>query len=224
MKKVMLTAVLILLCCVCFNANAQHKIGDLMEKSGTWGIVVYVDDSGQHGLLMSCTVAPKKTPWASEQYASVQINTTDENDGKVNTQKVVDYAKNNGLNLADAFPLFNWAVNTCGEGWYIPAINELLTMAKGINGGTLKDFDPRRKPYQQFQKALMKPKGSKGMFTGDIIAQIPSSTEFNGKTDKVQGLVEVAQSLLSKKGNFQTLPAEKNKSQIIYSKRAFYKF
>ena len=52
------------------------------------------------------------------------------------------------------------------------------------------------------------------MFTGDIMSQIPSSTEFNGKTDKVQGLVEVAQSLLSKKGNFQTLPAEKNKSQI----------
>lgn len=35
------------------TVNAQYKVGDYYEKDGLKGIVVRVDNSGNHGLIMS---------------------------------------------------------------------------------------------------------------------------------------------------------------------------
>lgn len=51
MKKILLLFLIVL--GATKTVNAQYKFGDYYEKDGLKGIVVRVDDSGIHGLIMS---------------------------------------------------------------------------------------------------------------------------------------------------------------------------
>ena len=50
MKQVLMFIIAILGCTV---ADAQYKVGDIYNNDGLKGIVVKVDNSGLHGLIMS---------------------------------------------------------------------------------------------------------------------------------------------------------------------------
>ena len=248
MKKMILTAIAVMMSALLMNVKAQVKIGDVMEKSGTKGIVVYVDESGQHGLLMSVKCVPKKQKaWCEKEYAKEIIKATDENDGKKNTQAVIDFATKKGVALSKSFPLFDWVVNKCGEGWYIPAINELLTMAKGLNNGQLNGYRLKDDQVKAFEKKLKKAKGESLWFDNTIPA-ILSSTE--GKRDSQgngtcyelwfendygsngkaigRGIASglVGTSLHPGKGNFTTKITNKHEFMAMGKgfSRAFYKF
>lgn len=182
MKKLILTAIAVMMSALLMNVNAQVKIGDVMEKSGTKGIVVYVDESGQHGLLMSVNAVPKKQRfWCGKDFMEERTGANSEDDGMANTQTVVNYAKSKGLKLKDAFPFFDWCVNTCGDGWYVPAINELLTMAKSVvgveNQGRI-NFSIKSDSFKAFEKKLKKAKGSSMLGGPDKeLLHLTSSTE-----------------------------------------------
>lgn len=224
MKKMIFSALVMLFSMFAFQTNAQVKIGDIMEKSGTKGIVVYVDESGQHGLLMTVQAATKKQVlWADESYASEKTGANDENDGEKNTQTVVNYAKGKGLNLSEAFPLFDWAVNTCGEGWYIPASNELITMANGITRNQLKGFSPKNKNIVQIQKTLQKNKGYSLIGPADLLNWISSSTECTGEVNQCVALMSAPEKVLSKTSNIMLISSKKTNKTMVAG-RAFCKF
>ena len=46
------------------------------------------------------------------------------------------------------FPAFRWCRNK-GEGWYLPAINELITINKAIHGGKLEKNKEARKRFNK---------------------------------------------------------------------------
>ena len=92
MKK--LFYVLALALTLVLNANAQYKLGDYYEKDGLKGIVVRVDDSGSHGLIMSLGYCAKK--WLNEKDEKFNTNAYHEDDGEKNMAIIEKYINDNG--------------------------------------------------------------------------------------------------------------------------------
>ena len=180
MKKIMLS-IIALVSSISMVQAQTYKIGDVYDKGGVKGVVFYVDDSGEHGLLVSPTGFEGK--WCKKEQVNNTINCYDEKDGAVNMETIATYIKDNDASW-DEFPLFQWA-RSLGEGWYIPASDELKLLAKAINGGE----EYSEKNINKFAKILKKEKGqgfiNKGLGHPDDFMNIYSSTEMRDS----QGLV-----------------------------------
>mgnify|MGYP006391189025 FL=1 len=180
MKKIMLS-IIALVSSISMVQAQTYKIGDVYDKGGVKGVVFYVDDSGEHGLLVSPSGFEGK--WCKKEQANNTINCYDEKDGAVNMETIATYIKDNDASW-DEFPLFQWA-RSLGEGWYIPASDELKLLAKAINGGE----EYSEKNINKFAKILKKEKGqgfiNKGLGHSDDFMNIYSSTEMRDS----QGLV-----------------------------------
>lgn len=89
------------------------------------GIVCEVTADGKHGKMLSL----KESSGLQWSTTGAKDDTTDENDGSVNfgliRAKDAEFA---------AYPAFAWCASL-GEGWYIPAVNELLAV-RAAWGGT----------------------------------------------------------------------------------------
>ena len=181
MKKIMLS-IIALVSSISMVQAQTYKIGDVYDKGGVKGVVFYVDDSGEHGLLVSPS-GFKGNKWCTKEQANNTINCYDEKDGAVNMETIATYIKDNDASW-DEFPLFQWA-RSLGEGWYIPASDELKLLAKAINGGE----EYSEKNINKFAKILKKEKGkgfiNKGFGHSDDFMNIYSSTEMRDS----QGLV-----------------------------------
>lgn len=95
-------------------AATKWAVGDYYEVGNVKGVVVWVDESKEHGKIIS--LDEKVDIWATGGY---NTGAKSEEDGKGNTDKVKD------LNAElSAFPAFKWCV-AHGEGWYFPAILEV---------------------------------------------------------------------------------------------------
>lgn len=95
-------------------AATGWSVGDYYEVGSVKGVVVWVDDSKEHGKIIS--LDEKVDIWATGGY---NTGAKSEEDGKGNTDKVKD------INAElSAFPAFKWCV-AHGEGWYFPAIQEV---------------------------------------------------------------------------------------------------
>ena len=180
MKKIMLS-IIALVSSISMVQAQTYKIGDVYDKGGVKGVVFYVDDSGEHGLLVSPSGFEGK--WCKKEQANNTINCYDEKDGAVNMETIATYIKDNDASW-DEFPLFQWA-RSLGEGWYIPASDELKLLAKDINDGE----EYSEKNINKFAKILKKEKGqgfiNKGLGHPDDFMNIYSSTEMRDS----QGLV-----------------------------------
>lgn len=181
MKKIMLSIIALVSSILMVQAQT-YKIGDVYDKGGVKGVVFYVDDSGEHGLLVSPS-GFKGNKWCTKGQAKNTINCYDEKDGAVNMETIATYIKDNDASW-DEFPLFQWA-RSLGEGWYIPASDELKLLAKAINDGE----EYSEKNINKFAKILKKEKGqgfiNKGLGHPDDFMNIYSSTEMRDS----QGLV-----------------------------------
>lgn len=181
MKKIILS-IIALVSSISMVQAQTYKIGDVYDKGGVKGVVFYVDDSGEHGLLVSPS-GFKGNKWCTKEQANNTINCYDEKDGAVNMETIATYIKDNDASW-DEFPLFQWA-RSLGEGWYIPASDELKLLAKAINGGE----EYSEKNINKFAKILKKEKGkgfiNKGLGHPDDFMNIYSSTEMRDS----QGLV-----------------------------------
>ena len=86
--------------------------------TGIEGIVIAVSDGGKHGKILSL-VESSGLLWST---TGAQDETLDQDDGMVNF---------NIIKAKDAtfteYPAFAWCASL-GEGWYIPAVNELLAV------------------------------------------------------------------------------------------------
>ena len=77
MKKILL--LLLIVMGTVTTVNAQYKVGDYYEKDGLKGIVVRIDDSGNHGLIMSLEKSAKK--WLDGGDEKFSTNAYFEDDG-----------------------------------------------------------------------------------------------------------------------------------------------
>lgn len=101
-------------CKVVVEKKTGWAVGDYYEVGNVKGVVVWVDESKEHGKIIS--LDEKVDIWATGGY---NTGAKSEEDGKGNTDKVKD------INAElTAFPAFKWCV-AHGEGWYFPAILEV---------------------------------------------------------------------------------------------------
>lgn len=101
-------------CKVVVEKKTGWAVGDYYEVGNVKGVVVWVDESKEHGKIIS--LDEKVVLWATGGY---NTGAKSEEDGKGNTDKVKD------INAElSAFPAFKWCV-AHGEGWYFPAIMEV---------------------------------------------------------------------------------------------------
>lgn len=95
-------------------AGTGWSVGDYYEVGNVKGVVVWVDESKEHGKIIS--LDEKVALWDTGCF---NTGAKSEEDGKGNTDKVKD------INAElSAFPAFKWCV-AHGEGWYFPAILEV---------------------------------------------------------------------------------------------------
>ena len=97
-----------------------YKVGDYYNVNGKQGVVFWVDETGQHGKIVSLTESTSALKWSSDESEQKRlIGAYDENNGANNMAKVKQIS-----GWKSKYPAFEWCADL-GEGWYLPAINEL---------------------------------------------------------------------------------------------------
>lgn len=151
----------------------RYEVGDLYDRDGVKGVVCIVSDEGTHGLVIS--LEQIYLTWSEFRKPDLRtVGAGNRTDGEENMRTVEDYIDANGLSWDD-FPAFKWCREQ-GEGWYLPSIDELLTIGHNYNGGSR--MKNNRQARNKFNDAL-KDAGGKRM---DRMVYYFSSTEMDEKT------------------------------------------
>ena len=151
----------------------EYEIGELYDRDGVKGIVCQLSEDKRHGLVISLDEI--YLHWSEFRKPDLRVVGADNRtDGRDNMEKVARYIEANGLSWDD-FPAFKWCRDK-GEGWYLPAIDELLTIGHNYNGGTRMRND--RQARNKFNGAL-KDAGGERM---DRMVYYFSSTELDEKS------------------------------------------
>lgn len=146
-----------------------YRPGDYYEENGIRGLVFSVTDDGRHGLLVSLEEAEHFTAWCTLRDPAPEVGAVSNTDGSENMEAVVRLVASGGAAWSD-FPAFEWC-RSLGEGWYLPAVDELLRLAHAFNGGQRMVYD--RKARQQFND-MLREHGGKRL---DRMVDYYSSTE-----------------------------------------------
>lgn len=150
----------------------RYEVGDLYDRDGVKGVVCIVSDEGTHGLVIS--LEQIYLTWSEFRKPDLRtVGTGNRTDGEENMRTVEAYIAANGLSWDD-FPAFKWCRER-GEGWYLPSIDELLTIGHNYNGGSR--MKNNRQARNKFNDAL-KDAGGKRM---DRMVYYFSSTEMDEK-------------------------------------------
>lgn len=227
MKKI-LFAILTLFCTLSSSAKS-YKVGDYYEENGLTGIVVRVDASGEHGLIMSLDKCAKK--WLDGGDEKFSTNAYYEDDGEKNMAVIEKYINENGKSWS-MFPYFEWC-RSLGAGWYAPAVDELKDILKAINGGEGKY---NAKFMKKITKVLKKHKGD-GLIDGGYFGtknphMMYSSTEGDaGMVHTLWFKQNIASAIIGiggPKGNFviESMPKTHTGGKFSnqYGSRAVHKF
>lgn len=125
----------------------RYQPGDYFDENGVRGIVIEIDDEG-HGIVMSIEQANLR--WSEfKKSDSRRLGIDDQHDGAVNQAAFARMAEEGKVRWED-YPAFKWCRDR-GEGWYLPAINEILRVGHLYNNGRIK-FD--RKAREQFNEQI----------------------------------------------------------------------
>lgn len=127
-----------------------YRPGDYYEQDGIRGLVFSVTDDGRHGLLLSLEESEHYTAWCTLRDPAPEVGAASNTDGEKNMESVARFVASGSASWAD-FPAFEWCRNL-GEGWYLPAVDELLRLAHAFNGGQRMVYD--RKARQRFNDTL----------------------------------------------------------------------
>lgn len=151
----------------------RYAVGDYYDFNGVKGVVCKVTEDGLHGMVVSLDEV--MIPWSVFRKPDLRtVGAVDRTEGRVNMEIVARYIAENGLSWDD-FPAFKWCREQ-GEGWYLPAIDEVLAIGNNFNGGTRMHYD--RQARNRFNDAL-KEHGGKRM---DRLVYYFSSTEQDEKS------------------------------------------
>lgn len=107
------------------EVTRSYSVGDHFCEDGVEGVVVRVDRTGRHGLVMSLAGA-----WlvccSGRGLFPLETLCGDRTDGWRNQCNVAEHVARTGLSW-NAFPAFAWCVGL-GPGWYLPSIEELASL------------------------------------------------------------------------------------------------
>ena len=110
-----------------------YNIGDIYDENGLKGVVALIYDGGKHGVIMSLDEACLS--WCTLHRKGLKLTgTSSRTDGIANMLAIEQFITKNNLSWSD-FPAFEWCRNK-GEGWYLPALNELWSAGTMYMGGT----------------------------------------------------------------------------------------
>lgn len=180
MKK--LVCLLVVALCATLGVSAQFKVGEVYNQNGLRGIIAFVDDSGRHGLIVS--LKESDADWLVDQSLEMETNAFYEDDGSKNMALIATYVVENNLSW-EKFPLFAWA-RSLGDGWYIPAKDELITIWTNLNGGNLNLNKKAQKIWKAREKQMDRINGdsfcTKNFSSGGfkMLTGLISSTEVEG--------------------------------------------
>ena len=101
-------------------ARKTYKVGDYYNDGTKEGVVFEVSADGKHGKIVSMTQSSKWLDWTSDKAERKRLIGADsKTDGAYNMARVKAIA-----NWREKYPAFKWCADL-GEGWYLPAIEEL---------------------------------------------------------------------------------------------------
>ena len=150
----------------------RYSIGQYYDQNGIRGIVVALNEERTHGLLMSLDeVMIEWSPFRKEELC--KVGAEDRTNGENNMKAIERYIAEHNLTW-DHFPAFKWCKEK-GEGWYLPSIDEVLTIGNQYNGGSRAHND--RQSRMRFNDNL-KVNGGERI---DGKCYYHSSTEFDEK-------------------------------------------
>ena len=102
---------------------APYKVGDYYNDGTKDGIVFEVSADGQHGKIVSINNSIIELKWYSgrydDNYAERYVGAKNKKDGKKNMQAICSIDS-----WREFYPAFRWCAEL-GDGWYLPAIEEL---------------------------------------------------------------------------------------------------
>lgn len=107
----------------------QYHVGEIYDDGNVKGLVVKVDASGQHGLLMSLDRFDGK--WVTNKKLKI-VTSVSEKDGAVNMAAIEQFLTEN-KQYEGTFPFYDWC-RLKGDGWYIPSREEIKAVATALNG------------------------------------------------------------------------------------------
>lgn len=150
----------------------RYSIGQYYDQNGIRGIVVALNEERTHGLLMSLDeVMIEWSTFRKEELC--KVGAEDRTNGENNMKAIERYIAEHNLTW-DHFPAFKWCKEK-GEGWYLPSIDEVLTIGNQYNGGSRARND--RQSRMRFNDNL-KMNGGERI---DGKCYYHSSTEFDEK-------------------------------------------
>lgn len=154
------------------NYVIRYAIGQIYDHNGVRGIVCALNEERTHGLLLSLDEV--MIDWSIFRKGDLRkIGADNRTDGEANMEAVARYIAENNLSW-EHFPAFKWCRDK-GEGWYLPSIDELLTIGHQYNGGSRAHND--RQARIRFNEALRDNGGERI----DGKCYYHSSTEFDEK-------------------------------------------
>lgn len=150
-----------------------YAIGDFYENGNVRGVVCSLDADKLHGLILSLDEV--YLPWSNFRKPDWQrTGATDTSDGEANMRALAQFIEANDFSWDD-FPAFSWCREQ-GDGWYLPAIDEILQVCANFNGGSR--IGNNRDARNRFNDALRE-NGGKRM---DRLGFYYSSTERDAKS------------------------------------------
>ena len=104
--------------------NGVYAVGYYYDRDGKQGVVFEVSADGRHGKIVSLTQSGAQMNWCAEKSDQKRsVGTESRTDGAAN-QAVVSAVRG----WQEKFPAFAWCAEQ-GDGWYLPAIEELEKFA-----------------------------------------------------------------------------------------------
>ena len=151
----------------------RYAVGDYYDFNGVKGVVCKVTEDGLHGMVVSLDEV--MIPWSVFRKPDLRtVGAVDRAGGRVDMQTVASSLAAPGV-AWDEYQAEKWCREQ-GEGWYLPAIDEVLAIGNNFNGGTRMHYD--RQARNRFNDAL-KEHGGKRM---DRLVYYFSSTEQDEKS------------------------------------------
>lgn len=100
-------------------AAKTYKVGDYYNENDKEGVVFEVDATGRHGKIVGMKQVERQWCPYEEYEKNISTCATDKNDGMKNMQTIMCIP-----DWRSKYPAFAWCAEQ-GEGWYLPAIEEL---------------------------------------------------------------------------------------------------